>query len=240
MLAIFLVAGLVHGMLGLGFPLVATPILALSLDVREAILVTLLPTAAVNVASILRGGNWGASVGRYWPLAAWALVGGALGSRVLVVSDPRPFHLGLAALIGLYLVVSRTQSFSLGWARAYPRASMLLVGLIAGVAAGTTNVMVPILIIYTLEMKLDRTAMVQVFNLTFLSAKLAQIGVFSAAGALTAEVWAVSAPAAIVALLALAVGVRIRDRIPVDAYRRGVRIVLGLLGCLLVARYLAG
>ena len=58
----------------------------------------------------------------------------------------------------------------------------------ARLAAGTTNVMVPILIIYTLEMRLERTAMVQVFNLTFLGGKLAQIGVFGAAGLLDAGV----------------------------------------------------
>ena len=47
-----LFAGLVHGTLGLGFPMVATPMLATMMDVRSAILVTLLPTMAVNIASI--------------------------------------------------------------------------------------------------------------------------------------------------------------------------------------------
>ena len=66
--AIILFAGLVHGTLGLGFPLMATPLLALFVDVRSAILITLLPTVVVNVASILRGGKWRDSIGRYWPL----------------------------------------------------------------------------------------------------------------------------------------------------------------------------
>jgi len=48
---VMLFAGLVHGTLGLGFPMVATPILATMMDVRSAILVTLLPTMAVNIAS---------------------------------------------------------------------------------------------------------------------------------------------------------------------------------------------
>ena len=47
---VMVAAGLVHGTLGMGFPLVATPLLSLMLDVRTAILLTLLPTAAVNVA----------------------------------------------------------------------------------------------------------------------------------------------------------------------------------------------
>ena len=37
-LVIILFAGLVHGTLGIGFPLVSTPILALVMDVRLAVL----------------------------------------------------------------------------------------------------------------------------------------------------------------------------------------------------------
>jgi uncharacterized membrane protein YfcA len=239
-LAIVLFAGLVHGMLGLGFPLVATPMLALVLDVREAIVLTLLPTAALNVASILRGGSWRATLRRFWPLAAWAFVGSALGSRLLVVSDPRPFDLVLAGLIVLYLVASRLESFSLAWPRSSPQLAMLVFGLLGGLSAGTTNVMVPILIIYTLEMRLERTAMVQVFNLTFLGAKLAQIGVFGAAGAFTVDVLSLSVPLALAALVALGVGMRIHDRIRAETYRSAIRIVLAALAVALVGRYLAG
>ena len=88
MFAVMVVGGLTHGTLGLGFPLMTTPLLALFMDVRTAILVTLLPTVAVNVVSIVRGGAWGESVGRFWPLALFALGGSVLGTHVLIVSDP--------------------------------------------------------------------------------------------------------------------------------------------------------
>lgn len=66
--------GLVPGTLDLDFPLMATPLLALWVDVQTAILVTLLLTVAVNIVSLLRGGNWHESIGRYWPLAAFAVL----------------------------------------------------------------------------------------------------------------------------------------------------------------------
>jgi uncharacterized membrane protein YfcA len=234
-----LLAGLVHGTLGLGFPLLATPLLALALDVRQAILLTLLPTVALNVASIARGGNWSESVGRFWPLSVWTLLGSAIGTGLLVVSDPSPFRLALAALIAVYLVASRLESLSLIWPRTHPQLSMLAFGIAAGVSAGTTNAMVPILIVYTLEMGLARTAMVQVFNLSFLAGKVGQIGVFGAAGALTADLLASTAPLALAALAALFVGMRIRDRVPGETYRRAMRAVLGLLALLLVGQFVA-
>ncbi len=167
--AIMLLAGLIHGTLGLGFPLVATPLLALFTDVRTAILITLLPTASVNVVSILKGGRWSESIGRFWPLAVFAVLGSIAGTRFLVVSDPAPFKLLLAALVLLYLFASQVKAFRMRWVSKHLKLSMVMFGLTAGLAAGTTNVMVPILIIYTLELGLERTAMVQVFNLCFLA-----------------------------------------------------------------------
>jgi uncharacterized membrane protein YfcA len=79
---IIAVAGLAHGTLGFGFPLVSTPLVALLVDIKTAVLVTVLPNIAVNIISILRGGNWRASIGRYWPLAAWVVLGTLLGSWV--------------------------------------------------------------------------------------------------------------------------------------------------------------
>lgn len=234
---IMLFAGLVHGTLGLGFPLVATPLLALFTDVRTAILITLLPTASVNVVSILRGGRWSESIGRFWPLAAYAVIGGIAGTQLLVSSDPAPFKLLLAGLVLLYLFASRASAFRMQWASDHMALSMLIFGVIAGLAAGTTNVMVPILIIYTLELGLERTAMVQVFNLCFLSGKLTQIGVFAVAGLLTADLLLATAPLAAVGVGALFAGMALRDRIPTGIYKKIVRQVLLLLALLLIGQY---
>lgn len=234
---IILFAGLVHGTLGLGFPLVATPLLALFTDVRTAILITLLPTASINVFSILHGGRWSESIGRFWPLAAYAVAGGIAGTSLLVNSDPAPFKLLLAALVLLYLFVSRIGAFRMRWIGRHLGLSMLVFGLIAGFAAGTTNVMVPLLIIYSLEVGLQKTAMVQVFNLCFLSGKLTQIGVFAAAGLLTGHLLLTTTPLAAIAIAALFTGMNLRDRIPTDTYRKIVRCILVLLALLLIGQY---
>ena len=207
-------AGLVHGTLGLGFPLVATPLLALAFDVRTAIIATLLPTVAVNIASVLRGGRWSESVGLFWPLAVWAVVGSLVGTQVLILSDPAPFKLLLAALVLLYLATARFGNLSMRWAEEHKNLSMFVFGMLAGLAAGTTNVMVPILIIYTLELRLAPTVMVQTFNLCFLAGKLAQIAVFGVSGWLTLDLVLTTLPLAFVALLALYAGIAVRDKTP--------------------------
>lgn len=235
--AILFMAGLVHGTLGLGFPLVATPLLALFVDVRSAILITLLPTVTINIASIIQGGHWGDSIGRFWPLGVYALIGGVVGSTFLVVSDPAPFKLMLAALIFLYLGSGWLGNFKMAWVAEYRGWSMLAFGLVAGISAGSTNVMVPILIIYALEMGLRTTAMVQVFNMCFLAGKVSQMAVFGAAGMLTSQILLFTAPLAGIALVALLIGMALRSRISGDTYRRVIRWVLFVVALVLVGQY---
>ena len=79
--------------LGIGFPMVATPLIALVTDVKTAILLTLVPTLIVNVLSIARGGRWSESLGLHWPLAVYTLIGSILGARLLIVADPEPLTL---------------------------------------------------------------------------------------------------------------------------------------------------
>ncbi|MDH3280789.1 MAG: sulfite exporter TauE/SafE family protein [Gammaproteobacteria bacterium] len=238
--AIIFASGLVHGTLGLGFPVVATPLLALFLDVRTAILITLLPTATVNIASVLRGGHWRESLGKFWPLAAYAVIGSALGTWLIIVSDPSPFKLVLALLIFLYLGSGWLGTLKISWAKTHRRSSMLVFGLMAGVAAGTTNVMVPILIIYTLELGLATTAMVQVFNMCFLAGKLMQIATFAGAGVLGPEFLLSTVPLAGVALAALFLGMALRDRISTDNYRVIIRGVLFVVALILIGQFILG
>lgn len=233
-------AGLVHGTLGLGFPVVATPLLALFVDVRSAILITLLPTATVNVASIFKGGKWGESIGHYWPLGVYSLIGSTFGTWLIVVHDPAPFKLALALLIFVYLGSGWLSGLRMPWVSAHQGWSMLVFGLAAGVAAGSTNVMVPILIIFALEVGLKSNAMVQVFNMCFLAGKLMQMVVFASAGLFHLQLAAYTTPLAVVALIALLLGMSVRSKIPSDQFRTIIKGVLFVLAVLLLWQFFRG
>jgi len=237
---VFALAGLAHGVLGLGFPMLATPLLAIMIDVRSAILLTLLPTITVNLISILRGGRWSESVGRHWPLAVMIPLGAVAGTWLLVSVDPGPFRLLLAAIILLHLVNDRLRAVRMEWVRARTWPAYLLFGLAAGFSAGTVNVMVPLLIIFALEVGMSKLAMVQVFNLCFLAGKAAQLGTFSVAGVLTVPVLAATLPFAAVAALALVVGMRVRERVETETYRRWLRRVLWVMVAILVGQFFMG
>ena len=60
--------------------------------------------------------------------------------------------------------------------------AMVLFGFFAGLAGGTTNVMVAILIVFFLSIEVPRTSMVPALNACFLVGKVSQIAVLSIAG----------------------------------------------------------
>lgn len=238
--AIFLFAGLAHGTLGLGFPMLATPMLAIMIDIRSAILLTLLPTIVVNLISILRGGRWSDSIGRYWPLTVMIPLGTLVGTWLLVKTDPAPFRLLLAAIILLHLLGERLKGIRMEWVGARPWLAYLVFGLAAGLSAGTVNVMVPLLIIFALRMGMAPLAMVQVFNLCFLAGKTAQVGAFSFAGLLTPALLISTLPFAGIAAAALLLGMRLRERVDAEIYRGWLRIVLWAMVVVLATQYFIG
>ncbi len=240
LVAVMVTAGLVHGTLGLGFPLIATPLLTLMIDVRSAILITLAPTMAVNVASMVRGGSWRASIGVYWPLVLYVPLACLLGTKLLFSVDPAPFRLLLAAIIMLYLNQDRLHGDATRWIKRRPATATALFGAAAGFFAGTVNVMVPVLIIYCLEMGMARTVMVQVLNLCFFTGKASQATVLATMGSFSLSNLLATLPLAVAALAALFVGERFRNRVDADVYRLWIRRVLFVMALLLVAQFLGG
>lgn len=235
---ILLLAGFAHGVLGLGFLMLATPLLAIMVDVRSAILITLLPSVAVNLISILRGGNWSESIGRHWPLAIMIPLGSLAGTWLLVTFDPSPLRLLLAAVILLHLGSSRVRGIQMGWIKSNLTLAYFLFGTAAGVLAGAVNVMTPLLIIFALELGMSTLAIVQVFNLCFLAAKGAQIGAFAYGGILTRPLLHATLALAFLATGALLLGMRVRDRVDAPTYRGWLRKMLWVMVVILPIQFL--
>lgn len=235
--SVMLFAGLVHGTLGLGFPMVATPILAISFDVRTAILITLLPTVSVNLMSIWNSRESFDSVRRFLPLTGFTLIGGIVGAYILANADPNPFRLVLAGLILLYLWNDHSEHMTFHWMGNHVFAAMIIFGMLAGLSGGTTNVMVAILIIFFLSLEVPRKQMVPALNACFLVGKLSQIVVFSLLGLVSMSLLFETAPLALSAVLALMLGQTLRDKIALEIYRKILQVLLAILAIVLIVQF---
>jgi uncharacterized membrane protein YfcA len=118
-----------------------------------------------------------------------------------------------------------------------PLPAMIITGLLGGFSAGTTNVMVAILIIYFLALEVERREMVPAMNLCFLIGKVSQIAVFAAAGLVDLRLILTTTPLALIALAALWAGQKVSDKIPQDRYRRLLRYLLAVLAAVLLYQF---
>jgi len=238
LLGVMVFAGIVHGSLGIGFPMVATPLIAVFLDVRLAILMTLVPTVAVNVATIAGGTDQMRSIKDYAPMFLGAIAGSIIGAWMLAAMDPSPFRLALALLIILYLFTGIQSSKYTAWLPHHNRAVMCGFGLAAGISGGITNVMVAILIIYFLSQSMERSKMLPIFNICFLIGKVTQLVILSFAGWVSLNLIYQSVLPAMAALGGLWAGMRIGSQISKEVYRKLLHVLLVFLAIVLIGQFL--
>ncbi len=229
-------AAIIHGAIGIGFPLVATPLLAMVTDVKTAILLLVLPTVVINVVNIIKGGPWHRSIALYWPLALWGMAGSFMGTKMLVAVSPDLFRPLLAMMLILYLNAERL-GIGFPWINRHPHLATAVFGLTAGILGGTVNVMLPALIVYALEVKMPKDVMIQVFNFCFLFGKLTQGAVFIHSGLITMEILKVSIPLALLALAVMAAGMQLRDKIQSATYRLWLRRLLMVMAGVLLIQF---
>jgi hypothetical protein len=231
-LAVLLLSAFVHGAFGFGFPLVATPLLALLMDLRAAILLTLVPTICINLVSILGERHRLEALRLFWPVPAFTIVGSLLGTQLLLSVDPEPFRILLALVLVAYLLAERLHGVDRE--RQAPRWGLALLGLCLGLLAGLVNIFAPVIVVFALYTRMRAELMVAAFNLSFITSKSGQLIGFTLAGALdgavlTQALWAL--PLVIAVLLA---GIRLRRRLQPGHYRRLLRLALWIMALALL------
>lgn len=226
-------ASLIHGSIGFGFPMIATPLLALTTDIQTAIIYTLIPTLLVNIVSIYSEGNFLTALKRFYPLALIAMLGSAVGTQILIYSNSEVFKQLLAFAILLYLVIDKIH-FNLTWIYENPKSSRNIFGFGAGLLAGLTNAMAPILIIYTLESKFSKSEIIQASNICFLFGKIIQIVLFSVASVFTYSEVQDSFVTLIFVALALFLGVKIKKFLDATLYKKVIKTLLFIISLVLI------
>jgi len=235
--AAMVLAAFVHGALGLGFPLIATPLVALALDMKVAIVLVAPVTLVMTVLSVARGGGWREALARFWFLPLTMGIASYAGTRLLIGADPTPFLLVLAVLILVYLGLDRVKRGESALVRRHRLPIGVGVGLLAGLFEATANVAVPPLIIYLMLLGVAPLATVQTLNLCFSVGKAVQVGTWAVYGDVALAFWLATAALTVPAVVTLFAGMRLRERIDAPTYRKWLRGALSLMAMLLFGQY---
>lgn len=240
---VIVLAGLLQGTLGFGFPFVATPLVAMATDIRTAVITVLLPTLATTIATMATAGPLRPVLARFWPMPLYAIAGSLVGTWIFVAAPGAPYSLLLAVIIIVYLNIDRFTHGSWPLVQHHERAFAPLAGLTGGLFEGTVNVAAPPLIMYYLALGLTPATLVQALCICFIVGKTTQFAVLTLQGGVSAAQWIATLPFAALGVITFFAGARMRNRIDAMTFRVWVKralfgIALVMLGQFAYARWL--
>lgn len=216
---VFLLAGAVKGVLGLGLPTVAMGLLGLLMAPREAAALLIVPSFVTNVWQLAAGPAIDSLWRRLWPMLA-AICAGTLAGGLLL---PPAGSGGAAAALGGALVLYAASGLAAWRIEVAPRAERLagpLVGLATGIFTAATGVFVIPAVPYLGGLKLERDALVQALGLAFTAATCALAASLLLAGELQVRDAGLSLGALAPALAGMWLGQGLRRRIRPAPFRR--------------------
>ena len=234
---VVLLAAVVKGAIGFGFPTLGTPLLALFVDVKTAVVVLILPNIVMDAIQASRRGDLVTTLRRFAWLVLFGAVGTVVGTRLLAVLSARTATLLLGATVVAFVLLNVTR-----WSPRVPPGTARWfdapVGFAAGVIGGVTNVPGTPLVIYFYALGLAKHDFVRAVAVTFVLYKVVQLGAVTWYGLLTWPLLGLSALLTLVAVGGFRLGLTIQDRLDQATFNRVILVVLGVLGAALVVRAL--
>lgn len=233
------VAMLAKSATGLGYPLIAIPILAPLIGIETAVAAITLPNAAANILVGWRTRHARSETRDVFVLSATSAMGAAAGTFVLVSAPERPLLFVLATTVLLFVV----RALWFGDITVPPgaaRRASPAVGIVTGVMQGAVGVSGPIIGSWLYAYRLPRDAYIFSLSVLFLVAGLAQIASLASIGAYDSDRLIAAAVGFGPVLAMLPVGEYLRARLSGSQFDR---VVLGLLaasGVTLVVRAFTG
>lgn len=233
--AVFALAGLAKGVIGLGLPTISMGLLATMMSPVHAAAILLLPSFVTNVWQMIAGPTLGIVLRRLWPMMLAVCVGTWAGLGLMTGATAR---FG-TALLGTALVIYAITGLA-AWRLAVPSACepilSPLVGAITGLITAATGVFVIPAVPYLQGIGLEKEELVQALGLAFTVSTLALAVNVGIEGGLQVSKASDTIVALGLACVGMWIGQMIRLRLSPAAFRGWFFAALMLLGLYLVAR----
>ncbi|HEY4541573.1 MAG TPA: sulfite exporter TauE/SafE family protein [Noviherbaspirillum sp.] len=231
--AVFVVAGFVKGVIGLGLPTVAIALLGLVMPPLQAMALLVVPSLLTNLWQLAAGPRLSMLLQRLWPMLLGICAGTAGGVALDLQSEHATSFLGGVLIVYAAFGLSQLQ-FRFG------KRTEEWVAPLAGVATGLLAVASGVLVIpavpFLQALDLDKDELVQALGLSFTVSTLALAVALAGQGAFHVKDAGVSLAALLPALIGMGLGQWLRARIAAPVFRRCFFAGLLLLGMHMVVR----
>lgn len=227
--AIFLLAGWIKGVVGMGLPTVAMGALGLVMAPVQAAALLVIPSLVTNVWQFAAGPAKLSTLRRLASMLVFVCAGTALGIHFLTSGSSRWPSVGLGSVLVLYALIALLLPKVSIPARS-ERSLSPVVGGITGILTGATGVFVVPAVPYLSALGLSKDELVQALGLSFTVSTIALAVGLGSTGSYPANTVLLSVGAVVPALIGMFIGQRTRDRIEPVTFRKWFFIAMLVLG----------
>lgn len=227
--ATFLLAGMVKGVVGMGLPPVAIGIMALAMPPAQAAALVLVPAFVTNIWQMAPGRNLIVIIKRLWPLHVCICIGVWLCRDVMTAQTSKLPELLLGLMLMLYAVYGAVSATPRLTPRFEPYVAPI-VGLTTGVILAATGLMQLPLFPYLQAINLEKEELLQALGLSFFISALALGTALASASILRTETALMSLFALLPATVGMALGRYYVRRISAAIFKRWFLVAMFLIG----------
>ena len=236
--AVFLLAGLVKGVVGLGLPTLSMGLLAGVMPPAQAAVILILPSFLTNAWQMWDGAALAGLLRRLWPLQLGVVAGTLWAPVSLVTLNAGLASAGLGAALMVYALLGLL-AIPLAVPRRGEGGSSLFTGLLTGAITSATGVFVFPAVPYLQALSLRKDELVQALGLSFTVSTVALFLRLVMEGSFAADRlpsgWGLLLPLP-AALLGMAAGQVLRGRVGEKGFKRLFFVGLLLIGVYMFVR----
>jgi hypothetical protein len=228
LLVVFLASALgafIKGVTGMGYPVVAVPLISLAVGVEDAVVLVALPNFAANSFLCWEARDARGEARDLPRLLVFGVIGAVAGTLVLVDAPEEPLQIALALTVVAFVVLALRHAELLIAPETSHRWSPA-VGLLAGLFQGAIGASGPVVGTWLHGYRLSPRGYVFSVTTIFGVTGLAQIVVLLAQGAFTATLLGAAVVAGAAVLIATPLGLRLRGRLARTGFERAVLVAL--------------
>ncbi|HDR8857818.1 TPA: sulfite exporter TauE/SafE family protein [Burkholderia territorii] len=235
---VFLLAGAVKGMIGLGLPTIAMGLLTLAMPPSAAASLLLVPSFITNVWQLWLGPSFGSLLRRLWPLLAGLTIGTLTGALTGGLPGLAAGSAWTHAALGVVLVAYGCWGLAAARLPAPGRHEKWLsavAGYLTGVVTAATGVFVVPAVPYLQALRLPKDDLIQALGLSFTASTVALALQLRVTGALQTVDLGVSVLALVPALAGMMGGQYARRVMSENAFKRCFFVGMIALGAYMAA-----
>lgn len=227
--AVFLLAGWVKGVTGMGLPTVAMGTLGVVMAPVHAAALLVVPSLVTNIWQFVVGTGKRAIARRLASMMLFVCLGTFLGIGFLTSGSSRWPSVALGTVLALYALLALfLPRFTV--ATRFERTLSPIVGAVTGVLTGATGIFAVPAVPYLSALRFTKDELVQALGLSFTVSTVALAVGLGSASSLSSDVLLASLFAVVPALFGMFIGQRTRNRIEPVAFRKWFFVAMFLLG----------